>query len=54
MAFNYAQLESTAQKLLQNFGQQLTFTRTAQGSIRSGHRADQHDRIDIPEVRMRF
>ena len=32
MAFNYAQLESTAQKLLQNFGQQLTFTRTAHGT----------------------
>jgi len=32
MAFNYQRMQNTAQQLLQSFGQQLTFTRTASGS----------------------
>jgi hypothetical protein len=32
MTFNYAALQSSAGTLLQNFGRQLTFTRTTKGS----------------------
>lgn len=32
MSFNYTNLQSSAGRLLQNFGRQLTFTRTTKGS----------------------